>query len=102
MKIVRICLSNAIFCLAIAWGDSLLFSFHVIPPVEPYRSIGAISFVGGHLVAFVLVIIASISGISTIVRHREDCSTKDFSFVTAAIVACAFFSYLFFRPIVVY
>lgn len=102
MRIVCICLSVAIFCLAIAWGDSLLFTFHVIPPVEPYRSIGGISFGGGHLVAFVLVIVASISGISTIVRHREDGSIKDFFFVAVAVVACAFFSYLFFRPLVVY
>ncbi len=96
-------MSIAVFSLAIAWAASTLFALQLVPAVKPYNSIGAVTFVGGHLLAFGGSIIASISGISTIVRDREDCSWSDLSLIAAAIIVCAFFSYYsFIRDSVVY
>jgi membrane-bound ClpP family serine protease len=93
VRVVRICLSIAAICLAIGWASILLFILHVLPPVAPYNSVGGIIALGGHLVAFIAAIIASIAGISAVVRHREDCTRSDFSLLAAAVLLCAFFTY---------
>jgi hypothetical protein len=57
----------------------------VLPRAAPYNTAGGLIALGGHLVAFVAAIIASISGISMVVRHREDCSVTDYSLIAGLL-----------------
>src|SRR5688500_14270309 len=93
MKVVRICLSVACICFAIAWSAIALFVVQILPPAEPYSSIGGLVTVGGHLIAFGALIIAAISGISALVRHPEDCSLSDYSLIVGSVILCGLFSY---------
>ena len=93
MRAVRIFLSVGFICLVVAWATIALFIVRILPRAEPYSSVGGITVVGGHLAAFVAFISASISGISMIVRHRQDCRPIDFSLIVGAIALCALFSY---------
>jgi hypothetical protein len=98
VRAVRVFLSVGFICLALAWATLALFIVGILPRAEPYSSVGAITVVGGHLAAFVAFISASISGISMIVRHREDCSLIDVSLIGGAIALCALFSYYILTP----
>ena len=93
VKAVRISLSVAGICFAIAWGVIGLFVVHIVPPVAPYNTIGGLIAFGSGVIAFGATIVASISGISAFVRHREDFSLSDYSLTVSAIILCAFFSY---------
>jgi hypothetical protein len=86
VRAVRISLSVAGISFAVAGADIGLFMAHVVPPIAPYNKIGMFVFFGGYLIAFVAITLASNYGISTIVRHREECTLSDYSLIAATIV----------------
>ena len=92
VRAVRISLSVAGICCAVAWGVVSLFIAHLVPRVEPYRSIGGFVFLAGHLIAFVAITLAAIYGISTFIRHREDCTFSDRLLIACTIILWVLFA----------
>jgi hypothetical protein len=86
VKAVRICLSAACISFAIAWVTIALFIVRVVPPAEPYSTVGSIVAIGGHFVAFVAITAASIYGVSAFIREPENCGYSDLSLIAGAIV----------------
>ena len=86
VRAVRISLSFAGISFAIAGAVTGLFIAHILPPIAPYNTIGMFVFFGALLIAFLAITLASSYGISTIVRHREDCTLSDYSLIAATIV----------------
>jgi hypothetical protein len=86
VKLVRIFLSVACVCFAIASGGAFLASEHITPASEAYRSIAGLVFLFALLIAFGAIIAATISGISMVVRHREDLGFHDYSLIVGASI----------------
>jgi FtsH-binding integral membrane protein len=86
VRAVRISLSVAGICFAIAWGVIGLFVAHIVPPVAPYNTAGGLIALGGHLIALVAITVGAINGISVFIRRREDCTFSDRSLIACTIV----------------
>ena len=78
----------ACICFGIAWASIALFVVRILPPAEPYSTVGGLIALGGHLVAFVALVLASIYGVCTFIREPENCDWDDLSVIAGAIILC--------------
>src|SRR3712207_2299305 len=88
VRAVRFCLLAASVSFGIAWASIALFLLRILPPAEPYSTVGGLIALGGHLAAFVAVVLASIYGLSTFIREPERCDWNDLSLIVGAIILC--------------
>jgi hypothetical protein len=86
VKSVRISLSVACVCFAIAAGDAFLASERITPAIEAYRSMLEWVSLLALLIAFGAIAAAAIFGISTVVRHRQDLGFHDYSLIAGASI----------------
>src|ERR1044071_5991977 len=86
VRAVRISLSVAGICFAIAWGVVGLFAAHIVPTVALYNTVGGLIALGAHLIALIAITIGAIDGISVFIRRREDCTFSDRSLIACAII----------------
>ena len=86
VRALRISLSVAGICIAIAWGVIGLFMAHIVPPVAPYNTIGGLVAFSGHVIAFIAATLAAIYGISAFIRHREGCTLDDYWLIAGAVI----------------
>ena len=86
MRPVRVYFSIACVCFAIAAGNVFLASEHVTPVGDAYRSIAGLIIFFALLIAAGALAAATISGISMVVRHREDLGFRDYSLIGGASI----------------